>query len=190
MVLEKLAFELLAVHPQLPLGCCQFVEQFLHCALLGVVLVDKVGILADELLVLRALVRIELIEPELHLLVNGLQLVLDILSLLLHLLALDKNLVKFGLELLVIVLNVLVSVLDVLRPCVGSEFVEGQVVVGQLSLELPDFVVQLFQFALQLVVELLLFTDLLALVFQLCRLLLHALTRPITTIIFSFVFVM
>jgi hypothetical protein len=80
---------------------------------------------------------------------------------------------------------VLVGVLYVLRPGVRPQLVQGQVVVGQLSLQLPHFVVQLFQPRLQLIVELLVLVNLLRFGLQLVGLLLHALNSSLPTIIFS-----
>ena len=163
LFLEQLSLEFLAVHAQLVLCVGQFVEQFLHGRLLAVVLVDEVGVLADEPLVLSALVGVELVEAQFHLFMDVLKFVLHALRALLHLLALQEDLVQLELQLFVVVLHVLVGVLDVLGTRVGAQLVQRKVVVRQLALQLPHFVVQLLQARLQFVVELLFLADLLGL---------------------------
>jgi hypothetical protein len=88
LVLQELSLQLLTVHPQLVLRIGQLVEEFLHGDLLRVVLADQLGILSNQLLVLVSLVGIELIESQLHLLVDVLEFILHAIRLLLNLLPL------------------------------------------------------------------------------------------------------
>lgn len=124
LFLEELALELLAVHAQFVLGVCEFVEQFLHGCLFAVVLVDQVCVLADQPLVLSALVGVEFIQPQLHLFMDVLQFVLHALRPLLHLLPLQEDLIQLHLQLFVVVLHVLVGVLHVFGTRVGPQLVQ------------------------------------------------------------------
>ena len=64
----------------------------------------------------------------------------NLLDLVLLVLPLYKDVVQLTPLSVVLHLDVLVNIADVLRPCVGPLLVEGQVVVGELALEIPDFV--------------------------------------------------
>jgi hypothetical protein len=121
--------------------------------------------------------------------VDVLQFVLDAFSLLLDLLAFDEDFVQLAFQFLVVIFDVLVGILDVFGAGVRAEFVQGEVEVGELPLELADFVIQFFESSFQLVVELLLLANLLGFDLEFGRLLLDALNRPAFTIIFSFILV-
>lgn len=74
---------------------------------------------------------------------DALQLPLDGLDLLLILLPLQEYLVQFMLELIVLVLDVEVGVLHVLRSGLESPFVLCEVVVSQLTLQVPGLLSEL-----------------------------------------------
>ncbi len=120
---------------------------------------------------------------------NVLQLILDIFSLFLHLFAFDEDLIKLAFEFLVVIFDVLVGILHVFWTSVGSEFVQGEVVISELSFQLADFVIEFFESGFQLVVELLLLSDLFGFGLEFGGLLLDPLFYAEFTIIFSFILV-
>lgn len=152
----------MGVHAQTGLGGGQPRVELFEVALAHVVFSDQLFVLVYELLVFAALVWVELVQAELHLLVDVLQLVLDVVDALFVLFALQEDLVELGFELLVLGLDVDVGVVHVFRAGVDSDFVDCEVVVGELALQVADLLAQLLETVLELVVDVLLFGDLVA----------------------------
>ncbi len=161
-----MSFQLLAVHFQLVLRVCKLTEQILHLVLFFAVLSHEIIVFAHESLIFASLIRIELIESHLHLLVDACQLVLKNFGFLLNFFSLQKDLIELRLQLIILVFDMLVGDFDIFRPGIDPEFIEGQIVISQLSFEASDFSGQTLKSFFKLVIQLLFFVDSLSFIFK------------------------
>lgn len=123
-------------------------------------------------MIFTSLIRVQLIESEFHLLMDAGQFVLKNFSLLLDFLPLQEYLIELSFQLIILVLDVLVGHLYIFWSGIDSEFIQGQIIVGQLSLKISDFGSEAFESLFKFVIKLLFFVDGLCLCSELLCLLL------------------
>ena len=115
----------------------------------------------------------------------------DGVGFLLDLFPFDEDIVEFAFEFFVLGFDVGVGVFDVFRAGVDSDFVESDVVVGEGSFQISNFLHQLVPPRFQFVVQLLFLINCFSLLCQVCCLLLDILNYSLSvTINFSFVLFM
>ena len=98
------------------------------------VLSHQIVVFTHEPLIFISLVWIKFIESHFHLLMDAGEFVLECFSFLFDFLSLQEDLIEFGLELIILILDMLVSHFNILGPGVYSKFIQGKVIIGQLSL--------------------------------------------------------
>lgn len=79
---------------------------------------------------------------------DALQLALEVFNLFLDLFPLHEDVIELVFQFLVVVLDMLIGVFDIIRTSVSPQFVESQVVVSELALEVSDLIIQIFETSL------------------------------------------
>lgn len=118
---------------------------------------------------------------------NTCELVSNGFHLLLHLLPLHENFIQLRFQFFILILYMSVSIFDIFRSCVDSQLIKSYIIISKSSLKIPDFLSEFISPRLQLIVELLLFIDLLCLFLKILCFLLNALNLELFTMSFSLI---
>lgn len=121
----------------------------------------QIIVFAHQSLIFASLVRIKLIESHFHLLVDACELILKCLCFLFDFFSLQKDFIKFCFEFIVLIFDVLVSNFNIFRPGVDPEFIQGKVIISQLSFKISDFVGEGLKSLLEFIIKLLFLVDVL-----------------------------
>lgn len=154
-----MSFQFLAVHLKLVFRICEFAEQLLHLVLFFAVFCHEVIILAHESLVFASLVGIKFVKSHLHLLMNACQFILKNFGFFFNFFSLQKYFIKFRLELIILIFNVLIGYFNIFWSGINSKFVQGQVIISQLTFEASDLSGKGLKSFFELIIKLLFFVD-------------------------------
>ena len=175
MLLEELPLQFLIVHFEPVLGRGQLAQEFLHGHLFSLIFVDEFIIFIHKSLIFVPLGGVEFIQSEFHLLVDVGEFISKGVCFFFYLFPFNEDVIKFVFEFFVLGFNMRIGVFNVFGPGVDSEFVEGDVVVGEGPFQVSDFFNQFIPSGLQFVVDLLFFVGGLCFLSQVLGLLLDAL---------------